>query len=350
MLIKSTLLTYAFCLIMSRGRKNFTNLDRENRINSKKIIQSADTILRTLQELCQLLFRDAKKLFLIVDDTLIKKIYSQWMQGSGKFYDTKTGICITSFNLFVGAISDGKNAIPISASYFFPKELLEAANLKPQSKDDFVKALVDLAKKLFPSIKLILVADGLYSTKNLLVWCAENKINAEMRMRSSCVVLYKGKKMSLKKLVLERNIAPKGRQMCRTVTVQWHNIDLEVTIVRRIDKHGNESIVFQAATYKDRPDVHVKHYQQRWPIEMIFRTTKQSLGLQECQSRSLQTQHNHVASVLLAYAIAQLEMKRRKLDTPEKAIQASRASEQRNRYSKKGAFAFLNHNYLVAMA
>ena len=350
MLTKSTLLTYAFCLIMSTGRKNFTNINRENKINSKKTLQPADTIFKTLQELCQTLFKDAKKLILVVDETLIKKIYSQWMQGSGKFYDTKTGRCITSFNLLVGAISDGKKAIPISASYIFAKDLLEAANLKQQSKDDIVKALVDLVKKLFPNVELILTADGLYSTKNLLTWCVENKVKAEMRMRSSCVVVYKGKKLSLKQLVLERNVRPKGRQTCRTVSVKWHNIDLEITIVRRIDKHGNESIVFQVATYKARPDAHVAHYQKRWAIEMIFRTSKQSLGLQECQSRSLQVQHNHVAAVLLAYAITQLEMKKRKLDTPEKAITAARSSERRKRPSLNGVFAFLNHDYLVATA
>ncbi len=156
----------------------------------------------------------------------------------------------------------------------------------------------------------------MYRLLLLLTWCIENKVKAEMRMRSSCVVVYKGKKLSPKQLVLERNVRPRGRQTCRAVSLKWHNIDLEITIVRRIDKHGNESIVFQVATYKARPEAHVAHYQKRWAIEMIFRRSKQSLGLQECQSRSLQLQHNHVAAVLLAYAITQLEMKKRKLDTP----------------------------------
>jgi len=81
MLIKSTLLTYAFCLILSTGKKNFTHTSREIKINSKKALQPADTTFKTLQTLCQKLFKKTKKLFLIVDDTFIKKIYSQWMQG-----------------------------------------------------------------------------------------------------------------------------------------------------------------------------------------------------------------------------------------------------------------------------
>jgi hypothetical protein len=347
MLIKSTFLTYAFCLILSTGKKNFTNTSRENKINSKKVLQPADTTFKILQTLCQKLFKKTKKLFLIVDDTLIKKIYSEWMQGSGLFYDSKTGRCITSFNLLVGALSDGKTTIPISASHLFPKYLLDTANLKQQSKDDIVKLLVALAKELCPNARIILVADGLYATKNILTWCVADAVDAEMRMRSNCVVLYKGKKYSLKKLLLEENIAPKGRQMARTITAKWHNIDLEITIVRRIDKHGKESIVFQAGTYKARPDEHVSHYTKRWSIEMLFRTTKQSLGLQECQSRSLVVQQNHVAAVLLAYAIAQLEKKKGKLSTPEAFI---RASEGQNRHTKKRIFAFLNHDYFIAVA
>ncbi|MBM3886590.1 transposase [Candidatus Dependentiae bacterium] len=96
-----------------------------------------------------------------------------------------------------------------------------------------------------------------------------------------------------------------------------------------------------------KDDEHVSHYSKRWSIEMLFRTTKQSIGLQECQSRSLVIQQNHVAAVLLAYAIAQLEMKKYKLDTPESAI---RASEARKRYIKKDIFACLNQDYFIADA
>lgn len=46
------------------------------------------------------------------------------------------------------------------------------------------------------------------------------------------------------------------------------------------------------------------------------------MGLSECLSRQLATQEKHIASVLLAYGIAQLEMKQKKLATPEDAIRA----------------------------
>jgi len=42
----------------------------------------------------------------------------------------------------------------------------------------------------------------------------------------------------------------------------------------------------------------------------MFRTTKQHLGLQECQSTKIETQLNHAAAVFLAYAHIVIEQKR----------------------------------------
>lgn len=108
--------------------------------------------------------------------------------------------------------------------------------------------------------------------------------------------------------------------MARTVTAVWHGLELEITIVRRTDKHGEESIVFQVATYKATPSQHVANYKKRWGIEKLNRTTKQSLGLQDCYSIDMGKQHRHVAAVFLAYALAQVEMKLGRFKTPEDAI------------------------------
>ena len=171
-------------------------------------------------------------------------------------------------------------------------------------------------------MKIILLADGLYSTVELLRWCIENNISAEMRMHSNRVVTYKGVKKKLRELACEPGVKLTGRQTARTISVEWHGLPLEITIVKRIDKKGRESIVFQVATYKAEPRQHVKAYKARWGTESCYRTDKQSLGLGECFSKRLTVQHNHAASVLLAYAFAQLEMKRQKLKTPESAIRA----------------------------
>ncbi len=108
--------------------------------------------------------------------------------------------------------------------------------------------------------------------------------------------------------------------MARTIKAKWHNIDLYITAERRIDKYNQESVVFLASTYKASPKKHVLNYRERWPIEKFFRTAKQSLGIEECFSRSLEIQEKHIAATMLAYSIAQFERYNKKLDTPEHAI------------------------------
>ena len=323
MLNTSTTLRYAILNLLSSGKKSFENLGRV-------IQKSGDTIRRWLrpskeslkyaQYLCQSSFRDKKKLFCIIDDTLIKKIYSQLMQGTGMFYDGKAGKRIMAYRLILCLISDGKLAMPIEFAYLYSKELLDLIPERFKSKEEVVKFFINLAIELFGKEKIIVVADGLYATVNILKWCKDNKISAEMRMHSNRVVIFKNRQISLKKLIGQKRIRPKGRQMARTVAVFWHDMDLQITIVRRIDKHGDETIVFQVATYKALPREHVSNYKKRWAIEMMIRTTKQHLGLQDCFSKSLETQRDHVASVMISYALAQLEMKKYRLSTPEQAI------------------------------
>ncbi len=54
-------------------------------------------------------------------------------------------------------------------------------------------------------------------------------------------------------------------------------------------------------------------YKKRWPIEEIFRFTKQKLGLQECQSRSIKAQTAHFTMCMIAYVILQKESTIRKV-------------------------------------
>jgi len=328
---------YPILNLMSIGKKSFENLGHVIHKSGKtisRLLQPASTSLKYAQYLCQSTFREKKKLYCVIDDTLIKKIYAQNMQGAGMFFDGKAGKQIMAYRLVACLLSDGKIAIPIECSYLFSRELLVLIPEKFQTKEDIAKCFVNLAIELFSKDKIIVVADGLYATVKILQWCNNNGISAEMRMHSNRVVLFNGKRVSLKSLSTQKRIGPKGRQMARTISVVWYEMSLEITIVRRIDKHGVESIVFQVATYKALPHEHVSNYKKRWVIEMMFRTMKQQLGLQDCFSKLLETQHRHIASVFLSYALAQLDVRKYRLKTPEEAIR---------RFKRKNANAVFRH-------
>ena len=157
-------------------------------------------------------------------------------------------------------------------------------------------------------------------------------------MHANRLVEYNGTKIKLHKI---KCLIPKGRKMARTISVMWQVLSLYITYVRRIDKHNDETFVYQASTYKASPIKHARVYKRRWSIEKLFRTTKQRQGLQECFSRKIQKQFDHPCAVLLAYSIAQLEMKKCHYKNPEASI---RALKKQKHTSLIRSIAFLNQN------
>jgi hypothetical protein len=258
----SMILKYPILTMLSIGKKSFENM-------GQLIERSGDTVARLLNPsaislvesrfICKSMFKKRSKLFVIIDDTLIKKIHSKFMQGAGMFFDTKIGKRIMAYRLVAGIITDGKFAIPIDCAYLFAKELIDATNRKFPTKDEIAENFIRTAQKLFPDIKLIILVDGLYATVNFLKWCIDRKISLEARMHSNRVVKYRGKKIKIKNLLPIDGISPCGRQMARTISVVWYEMKLELTIVRRIDKNDDESFVFQIATYKAKPSEHLNN-------------------------------------------------------------------------------------------
>ncbi len=320
MIIVNTIATYPFLTILTNiGKRSFENMGRV-------IKKSGDTISRMLRpghesleqskKIAQQIFADKKELLAVIDETAIKKIHSQMMEGTGWLFDTKIGRSINAYKLIIGAISDRKFVVPINAAFTFGKEFYTNPS---EALRITVQHFINTAQKLFPNTRIIAVLDGAYATVKYLQWAIENNIETEVRMHSNRVVEYKGKKKKLREI---KEIRPKGRQMARTVQVIWRGLSLYITAVRRIDKHGNETIVYQAATYKATPKQHAMNYKKRWGIEKLNRTTKQSLGLQECFSRKIVTQYDHICAVLLAYSLVQLEMKKNGYKNAETAIRA----------------------------
>jgi Transposase DDE domain group 1 len=327
MLKISMLIKYPILTVLSTGKKSFENLGRLIKKSGSaivRILQPAQDSLSFTQSIAQSIFKDKGKLYAIIDDTLIKKFFSMQMQGSGRFYDTKLGKMIMAYKLVLGVITDGKCTIPLYIAYLFSKELVARMDKQPRTKEEIVQEFVKLVVALFPNKKIIFVADGLYATLDFIHWCIENNIALEVRMHSNRVIIYNGSKIRLREIIERKGIRPKSNKMARTISVTWHDLELEITIVRRIDKHGEETIVFQASTYKNSPREHVKSYKMRWNVEKLIRTTKQYFGLQECFSKELSIQENHVAAVLLSYTLAQLEMKKNRLKNPEDAVRRLR--------------------------
>jgi hypothetical protein len=332
MLKLNTHLEYALLLLLSTGRRSFSALGRT--INKRgevvaKLLLPASTYITQMQKLAIKFFEKNKKLFVMIDETLLDKMYSEYMEGTGYFYDTKLKISYKAYKLILATVSNGSYTLPLECEFLFDPKL---CTTPVATRLDFVLRIIKVAQKLFPAQRLIFVLDGAFATRAYLKWCLENEIETEVRMPSNRVVQHRGKQAAIRTI---KALRPKGRQMARTIRAVWHGMSLFITAERRIDKHGVYSVVFQAATYKAKSSEHVAHYAARWGIEKGIRTTKQSCGIQDCYSTDLQIQLNHAHASLFAFALAQLERKKHNLLNPEAAI----------RSIKRRKLDFLNHYF-----
>jgi hypothetical protein len=330
--------------LINTGKRSFENMGRFIKKSGETVSRMLRPGLESLElskKIAQEMFSKKKELFVVIDETMIRKMYSQVMEGAWGLFDTKIGRCVKAYKLIIGSITDGKYTIPINAAFTFGKEFYENPS---KAQEVTVQLFIKTAQHLFPTAKFIAVLDGAFATVEYLAWALQNNIATELRMHSNRVVEYKGNKIKVRDI---KELRPKGRQMARTIQIIWHGMPLFLTAVRRFDKHNNETIVFQIASYQARPSKHALAYKHRWGSEKLHRTTKQSLGLQECFSTKIGIQFDHMCAVLLAYSIAQQEMKKMKYKNPEQAI---RAFKQKNQTFLNRHFASLDRLYQPAYA
>jgi len=327
---------YPIGLLKSTGKKSFEALGRAVNKSSKTISRSlseSEENLLILGRIAKNIFQNKKELILAIDDSTVKKIYSRFMQGTGRFYDLKIGREVMGFKIQCSSLTDGKYLVPVCFSYLFSSQI---PNLMAPSKSELFKNMVLSAQDQFPDKKIITVADGLFSTKEILQWCINANVPAEMRMHSNRKVMFEGK---ISKLTDIKKLQPTGRHITRTLKIEWHGMSLFISGHKRRDKHGNETIVYLVSTFKAKPAKHAATYKKRWGIEKMFRTTKQYLGLADCYSLSLRVQANHISSVFLTYALAQVAQKLYRFENPETAIRwlkAQDSNEIKNWISRLG--------------
>jgi len=85
----NTNLIYPILLIMSNGKRSFKNMGHticKSGDMVRRILRPAQENHDFLRVICKQFFKNTKQLFVVIDDTLIRKISSQLMQGSGWYF------------------------------------------------------------------------------------------------------------------------------------------------------------------------------------------------------------------------------------------------------------------------
>ena len=228
-------------------------------------------------------FSAHKNGWLIIDDTLIAKIYAKLIEGIEKHFDSSTRRYMHGYTIVVLAWTNGKTTVPLDFEFWFSKDVVSPDNY-------FTK--IQLAKKLIERIIEVIevkgvLLDGLYASEDMMQFLNHLDVRFEMRMNSNRVIASSdGHKSPLRKNLLFKMFR---NQHSKTVQSNWKGIKLYFTAGLRINKNGEKSIVFLVSNWDASSNAHVKTYALRWYIEMLFRTSKQYLELQHCSSRSFES-------------------------------------------------------------
>jgi hypothetical protein len=309
-------LYYSISLLLSKEiKKTSASLARTIEVKEHviwKCLKENQEVVKELKALTVRIF-GKKAIHLIIDDTIIAKIFSKYIEGSSDNYNSSKNKAEWGLCSVVAMITDGKKAIPISLRNWQQEEFVQ---------EDY-KSKVELAKELIEEITKeieidIIIMDGLYARDEMIRWLIDRNLSFEMRMHTNRKV--KTEDGELAQLKDHNKFKLGKKQIAKTIRALWNNMLLYITVVKRFNKKGDYQIIYQVSNYDASPEKHKKVYAFRWKIEKFFRTAKQSLGLTHCQSRKLDLQINHQLNVFLTYAILQLEQVKLRLDSPEKAL------------------------------
>lgn len=308
-------LTYSIALLLSiPSRKTFEALARSLKTSGSSISRMVTDYPATTQDLINIVKKllKGKRLYLIIDDTLILKLYSKIIPGTCDNYDSSDGKTYRSLCAVVAVVTDGTFAIPIDKAIWTSAEFNQTAYAK---KWELAKELIT---KICDELPIYMVlADGLYAIFAFLTWLISKHIKFEMRFHANRVINDKGIKCQIKASL---KFVMSGKRPKRTIKAKWYGVTFYFTALRRVANTGTVTVIYQISNYKASAREHVQAYGYRWNIEKFFRTAKQKLGLNDCQSHKLKTQENHISNVFFIYALLQVERKKNNLKNIETVI------------------------------
>lgn len=318
---ESNLSTYAQLLIQTVRKKTgselaITNLlspDKISRMLNSNVIRAKEKVKLHIQEI----FKD-KKVTIIWDDTIASKTYAKRHGDINRVWNTASSRVVSGFQIITCIISDGLRNIPIDCEFFFSRKRF-GKNQRTKSEiayDIFMywKDVINIERVL---------ADAHYSTKWLLENLSAQGVSFCMKIPANRIVK------------TEQNTG----QLKKTLRIVKNNRTNSMS-----GFHAGLPCFFYVVKYRDTRLYYISSdpiakdkiasvYKLRWKIEEFHRTVKQSLGFNDCQSRSAAKQHRHMFYVIEAYVYTELLRIKLEFKNIEQAIHLIRRQNQQYCFS-----------------
>jgi len=217
--------------------------------------------------------------WLIIDDTIISKQFAKRIENISWIFDSKIKKSILGLNLVLIAWSNGKITIPLAVKIYRKNS--------GKTRIDLACELIDIARITFKIKPKYITFDSWYAATKLLKkidklnWIFVTQIKRNRKFNGIQLKLF-----------------------CQNpYWIQTGKLanGLNVSVVR----HGKKYFATNDLSL-DKKTI-LKMYRGRWTIETIFKMLHSKLGMDECQSRSLNAQNNHFHLTLLAFIALEKE-------------------------------------------
>lgn len=219
---------------------------------------------------------------IIIDDTTINKEFAKVIEGCSWVWSSAKEKVVFGYGLVVICWSDGETVVPIAWKRYDPRS--------GKTRIDLVVELLAYVKKWLKHKPEYVLFDAYYSADKVLRRCRAYGWK------------YLGR--------VKKNRTLDGKQ-ARTLhrNPYWSETGkLSCGVRARIVRHGKRYFITNDFDLERKTIVTL--YGDRWPIEEVFRVLHSTLGLDECESRSLTAQTNHIALCMLAYHVLENEKTR----------------------------------------
>ena len=251
---------------------------------------------------------------LIIDDTALSKPFATVLENLGHVYDSANEREIKGYTLVVICWTNQEITIPVSFGFYIPKNVEHKGPHK--TKLEIAQELIAELKG-FILFKHILL-DGLYASNDMMSFLEKNGLIYFMRLPRNRIVTFDGDVMGFKvanhyRFKLTRN------KRSAVFKVKLNGVYRYVTVQKRKQANNTYQTVYIVSNQECSSLETILMYAIRWMIEKFFRTAKQTLGLNDCQTHTLNRQKLHIYSIFAAYSILEIIKFNHKFKCPEDA-------------------------------
>ena len=339
--VKQGFLSYSLGLILTEGKSTCTKIASLFGIKHDflyRFLSKANLFIPIFPELMFAIvneFNRQKKGWLIIDDTVLSKRFAKMLEGVYSVYNSALGRSEKGFTLVVIAWSNGQVTIPLKFLCHFHKNLV-GETYKTKSK--LAKQLVlDCKDKASFSHLLI---DGHYTTNFLMNALIKHDIKFVGKFPKNRVIKTKnGERTQVSK---HSNLKLMRNKRSKQIRAEFAGMLLHFSVHKQKKRDGQFTFTYIVSNINTEPKQYLFMYKQRWSIETMFRTMKQSLGLSQCASRDLQKQYVHIYSVFFSYSFLQEVKLSYFLKNPETA---AKCLSQRNIHTLMSRITSFSRNF-----